>query len=101
MRFNNRVMFVKSGSHEYDFNTGEYAEGVIAEKLIPCYVVDLGLEKSVKIFGDYRKDRKVIFLQNGYSEDFDYLVLSGLKYKALQDKHNGKVFYLEHDDTTS
>nr|WP_232009603.1 hypothetical protein [Streptococcus dysgalactiae] len=53
------------------------------------------MEKSVQIFGDYQKDRKVIYLKQPYTKAFDYCEYDGKRYKAKANKQSEAVLYLE------
>ncbi|WP_243091766.1 hypothetical protein [Streptococcus dysgalactiae] len=99
MRFANRITFVKATDERYDPDLGEYTHTEIIRKTLPCLVMDMGMEKSVQIFGDYQKDRKVIYLKQSYTKAFDYCEYDGKRYKAQANKLGAIVFYLEGDDS--
>ncbi|GFE45598.1 hypothetical protein [Streptococcus canis] len=98
MRYADRISFV-TNEERYDPDLGEYTTGETIQKVLPCFVMDLGMAKSVQIFGDYQKSRKVVYLRRPYTDMFDYCLYRGKKYKAKADKQSATVFYLEGDDS--
>ncbi|MCB2835986.1 hypothetical protein K3M97_08850 [Streptococcus dysgalactiae subsp. dysgalactiae] len=99
MRYADRITFVKATDERYDPDLGEYTTGETTQKVLPCFVMDLGMAESVQIFGDYQKDRKVIYLKQPYTKTFDYCEYKGKRYKAQANKLGAVVFYLEGDDS--
>lgn len=99
MRYSDRAVFKQISKDEYDFEAGEHKDTELYSDIVTCYVMDLGLDKSVKIFGDYSKQRKVIYLKNAYTKPFNLVEYRGQKYIPKTDKQLAKVFYLEKDDS--
>lgn len=99
MRYADRVTFVKTTDERYDPDLGEYTHTEVISRTLPCFAMDMGMEKSVQIFGDYQKDRKVIYLKQPYTKAFDYCEYDGKRYKAQANKLGAIVFYLEGDDS--
>jgi len=64
MRYNDRVEILNKKSEVYDPETGEYTTGEDERLVLPAYVMDLGLNKQVAVFGAYKRDSKVVYLQN-------------------------------------
>ncbi|HEP1431135.1 hypothetical protein [Streptococcus pyogenes] len=95
MRYADRISFVTNQDERYDPDLGEYTTGETTQKVLPCFVMDLGMAKSVQIFGDYQKTRKVVYLRQPYTDTFDYCLYRGKKYKTQADKQSNTVFYLE------
>ncbi|HEP1280438.1 TPA: hypothetical protein ACJ7D8_000508 [Streptococcus pyogenes] len=95
MRYADRINFVTNQDERYDPDLGEYTTGETTQKVLPCFVMDLGMAKSVQIFGDYQKTRKVVYLRQPYTDTFDYCLYRGKKYKTQVDKQSNTVFYLE------
>ncbi|HFR5411987.1 TPA: hypothetical protein ACHW1L_001883 [Streptococcus pyogenes] len=53
MRYADRISFLTNQDERYDPDLGEYTTGETIQKVLPCFVMDLGMAKSVQIFGDY------------------------------------------------
>ncbi|ASB97429.1 hypothetical protein [Streptococcus equi] len=99
MRYADRITFVKATDEQYDPDLGEYTYTEVMIKTLPCFVMDLGMAKSVQIFGDYQKTRKVVYLRQPYTDLLDHCLYKGKKYKVQVDKQFNTVFYLEGDDS--
>lgn len=97
MRYNDRITFLSNGTSEYNPETGEFEEVEGAKKLAACMMVDLGLEKSQLLFGDYEKDRKVAYLQVPYHGKAERCEYKGKSYKVVKDRQSNTVLYLEGD----
>lgn len=97
MRYNDRVEILNKKSEVYDPEIGEYTTGEDERLILPAYVMDLGLNKQVAIFGAYKRGSKVVYLQNKPKIAFDYLDYQGDRYKCRADKQSETVFYLEKD----
>lgn len=99
---NKRITFTKPASkRKYNPDTGEYEGGTAIEVARPCLLQDLGLERSMRIFGDYKQSRKVAILQYPYQEKCDTAKVDGTSYKVVTVKQRGKVWYLERDSIGS
>ncbi|MFM0795997.1 hypothetical protein P7J53_10700 [Streptococcus suis] len=99
MRYADRIVFIKTGAEYYDPDIGEYISGANEEFVLPCHIVDLGIEKSMQIFGDYALERKICYLQNPLTVTTAICVYKDKKYKVLTDRQNSKVLYLEGDNS--
>ena len=99
MRYSDRAVFKKISKDEYDYETGEHKNTELYSDVVTCFVMDLGIDKSVKLFGDYSKQRKVIYLKNTYTKPFNIVEYRGQRYIPKVDKQLNKVFYLEKDDS--
>lgn len=99
MRYADRVTFVKTADERYDPDLGEYTHTETISETKPCFAMEMGVEKSVQIFGDYQKARKVIYLKQPYIKAFDYCEYEGKRYKAQANKLGAIVFFLEGDDS--
>lgn len=99
MRYSDRAVFKQISKEEYDFETGEHKNIKLYSDIVTCFVMDLGIDKSVKLFGDYSKQRKVIYLKNAYTKPFNIVEYRGQRYIPKVDKQLNKVFYLEKDDS--
>ena len=97
MRYNDRVEIIAKQQEEYNPEIGEYTTGEDERLILPAYVMDLGLNKQVAVFGAYKRGSKVVYLQNKPKIAFDYLNYQGERYKCRADKQSETVFYLEKD----
>ena len=61
--------------------------------------MDLGIDKQVAVFGEYKCGSKVVYFQNAPKISFDYLKYRNERYKSRADKQSGRVFYLEKDNS--
>lgn len=99
MRYSDRAILKLVDKNEYDYETGEHVYKELYSDIVACFTMDLGLGKSVQIFGDYNKQRKVIFLKNAYNKPFNVVEYRGKRYIPTADKQLSKAFYLERDDS--
>lgn len=99
MRYSDRAVFKQISKEEYDYEIGEHKDIELYSDVVTCFVMDLGIDKSVKLFGDYSKQRKVIYLKNTYTKPFNIVEYRGQRYIPKVDKQLNKVFYLEKDDS--
>lgn len=99
MRYNDRIIFLEKQDEVYNPDTGEYKMGAVTRKTVPCFVMDLGLERSVKLFGDYEKERKVVYIRRKLAKTYYRCEYKGIVYKLIADKQSATVFYLEGDDS--
>ncbi|MEB8400912.1 hypothetical protein NGG61_13370 [Enterococcus casseliflavus] len=64
MRYNDEITFVIQRTRDvYDPDTGNWIPGTTEKKTVCANVTDLGLVRSVEIFGDIQQGAKVIRLQ--------------------------------------
>jgi hypothetical protein len=99
MRYNDRIEVITKKEEVYDPETGEYTSNDDERLIFPAYVMDLGLNKQVAIFGEYKSGSKVVYFQNKPSISFSYLIYRNERYKCRADKQSGTVFYLEKDNS--
>lgn len=101
MRYSDRVTFITESEGDYNPGTGGYDEPKLSEDTKPCNISSLGVERSVKLFGEVDISVIVVRMQRPYSIPFDRVeVLSGMykgKYNVRNHApHRSKsVFYLE------
>ncbi len=94
MRYNERIIFVKTSSH-YDANLGKKVEDIPVTSInVPCNVNSLGIKATIEIFGKSVKNALVARLQYPYIGEYDYVLLRDKKYKVSLSRRN-KDFYLE------
>ena len=99
MRYNDRVEILNKKSEVYDPETGEYTTGEDERLILPAYVMDLGIDKQVAVFGEYKRGSKVVYFQNAPKIAFTYLNYRKERYKCRANKQSGRVFYLERDNS--
>lgn len=98
MRTSDRITFTQTATkRKYNPDTGEYEGGTAIEVVRPCLLQDLGLEKSMQVFGDYKKSRKVAILLQPYKQKCEKVSVNGSVYRVTLVKGNGKIWYLESD----
>lgn len=96
MRFNDRALFVMDSTESYyDWEKGEEVQGETETNSIPCHISDLELEREKRVFGDYRAEHKVIYLQAPFTKSFTHIEINQKKYRVITTKQNNKVFYVE------
>lgn len=99
MRYNERVEIIAKQQEEYNPETGEYTSNEEEKIIVPVHVMDLGIDKQVAVFGEYKRGSKVVYFQNAPKISFDYLKYRNDRYKCRADKQSGRVFYLEKDNS--
>ena len=99
MRYNDRVEIITKKQEEYNPETGEYTSDEGEKLTVPVYVMDLGIDKQVAVFGEYKRGSKVVYFQNTPKISFTYLNYRNDRYKCRGDKQSGRVFYLEKDNS--
>lgn len=93
------MTFIRQGEAVYDPDLGEFRTGEGQELVVPCFVMDLGLEKSKLLFGEYAKDRQAVYIQRPIPGGYGHCRYGGKLYKLTRDKLSQTVFYLEGDDS--
>ncbi len=99
MRYNDRVEIITKKQEEYNPETGEYTSDEGEKLTVPVYVMDLGVDQQVAVFGEYKRGSKVVYFQNAPKISFTYLNYRKERYKSKADKQSGRVFYLEKDNS--
>lgn len=99
MRYNERVEIIAKQQEEYNPETGEYTSNEEEKIIVPVHVMDLGIDKQVSVFGEYKRGSKVVYFQNAPKIAFTYLNYRKECYKCRADKQSGRVFYLERDNS--
>ena len=99
MRYNDRVEIIAKQQEEYNPGIGEYTSNEEEKIIVPVHVMDLGIDKQVAVFGEYKRGSKVVYFQNAPKISFTYLNYRNDRYKCRADKQSGRVFYLEKDNS--
>ncbi|MGN7183676.1 hypothetical protein [Cytobacillus kochii] len=96
MRFDDRITFVKEQESFYDPVKGEWVEGELTKKTLPCNLSNLGITRTAELFGSIEKSVTVARLQVPFGGPIDYVLINEQKYqiKRRSDYRKG-VFYLE------
>lgn len=97
MRYTDRVTFVSESEGGYNPNTGQYDDAVELITKLPCNVSQLGVERTVQLFGEMDKTILVVRLQRPYTASYDYLLVDGTKYNVKRHVPHRResVFYVE------
>ena len=99
MRYNERVEIIAKQQEEYNPEIGEYTSNEEEKFIVPVHVMDLGIDKQVAVFGEYKRGSKVVYFRNTPKISFTYLNYRKERYKCRADKQSGRVFYLEKDNS--
>lgn len=100
MRYADRILFVEESEGYYDPDLGEHVAGRQNQVIVPAFVTDLGIDRSQVIFGDYQKDRKIVYLQRPYPIKQQVCRYNGKTFKVVADRQADRVFYLEGDGSS-
>lgn len=95
MRYDDRMTFIKLGEEVYDPETSTFIQSDEELDTVACHVSDLGFERSMAIFGDYKKGRKVVRLENPYIESYDRVEYRGKLWHVTAVRLTDTVIYLE------
>lgn len=97
MRFDERITFMGVGERVWNDDLGDFVTEPIKLDTKACHVSDLGLDRSMQVFGDYSNSRRVVRLERPYNELYDHLMYLGVKYRMVAERLNGAVLYIEKD----
>ncbi|MGT2683380.1 hypothetical protein [Streptococcus porci] len=96
MNTSKRVTFVQiSKKGSYNPETSQRDTDVLLKTVRPCHVSDLGIEESLKIFGNYKDDRKIVLLRQPYIAKVDYVLLNESQYRVVSKRLGGRAYYIE------
>lgn len=95
MRYDDRMTFIKLGEEVYDPDTSTFIQSDEELATVPCHVSDLGMDRSMAIFGDYKKGRKVVRLENPYIESYDRVEYQDKLWQVTAQRLSDTVIYLE------
>ena len=84
MRYDKKITFVKRENGEYNPDLGEYEEDKDIRTIKRANVTDLGIDRSVAIFGSIEEGAKVIRLLRHYKNDWDFILIDGKKYESTK-----------------
>lgn len=99
MSYRERITFIAADSSEEYYDT-ETATWVVAEPekvVVPAHVMDLGLERAMRLFGDHKKVRKIATLQHAYTQPFTVIYYQSERYICTMISVDHRAFVLERD----
>lgn len=86
MRFMNEVTFVELGKEFYDADTSDYVRSDDVKTVANVNVTDLGIGRSVVLFGSVKEGRKVIRVMPHYEiPKFDYIEFDSKNWQLVKD----------------
>ena len=98
MRFSDRVTLIKESNARYNTTLGEYEDTNQEGEIVPCFCMDLSIEKSKLVFGDYKKGNKVIYLRNP-RDNISKVIYKGKIYKVFTVKQKASVLFVGGDNS--
>ena len=97
MRYIDRVSVVTESEGGYNPSTGQFDEPVQIITKLPCNISQLGVERTMQLFGEMDKTVLVVRLQRPYTQPYDYLLIDSKRYniKRHVPHRRESVFYVE------
>lgn len=97
MRYTDRLTIVTESEGGYNPTTGVFDDASTVSKELPANISQLGVERTVQLFGELDKTILVARLQRPYRQPYDYCVVDGKKYNVKRHipHRRESVFYLE------
>lgn len=84
MRYDKKIIFVKREEGKYNPNSGEYEDDKDVETIKRANVTDLGIDRSVALFGSIEEGAKVIRLLRHYKDDWNFILIDDKKYEPTK-----------------
>ena len=94
MRMNQRAEFIAEVKSQYDPKEGKRVESGGRSTVLPAHISDLGVERSIAMFGELRRDAKVVRLQRILEWWPQWVCLDGKRYRVAHRRLNGLVWYV-------
>lgn len=96
MRLNNTIELQKKINGGYNPNTGQYDEDSIVSRTYSCNITQVGIEKQLKIFGNFDKNALIVRILNYDGFQFNACAVNGKKYniKKQELKNNNNLTLL-------
>ena len=93
MRYDTPVTFVEKQGSYYDPVIGEHVEGKLVETVTTANVTDLGIERSVNVFGQFEEGAIVIRTQPLFKvPSWTYIIVGDKTYsKTMTRTHLGRT----------
>lgn len=89
MRYTDEITFVKKGKSKYDPNQGKHVELEAPDKVgTTANVTELGVEKSLTLFGSIKQGALVIRTMPLFSApEWDQIEFDGKTYQLTKEQH--------------
>ena len=84
MRYDKKIIFVKREKGKYNPDLGEYEDDKDVRIAIRANVTDLGIDRSVALFGSVEEGAKVIRMLRHYKNNWDFILIDGKKYEPTK-----------------
>lgn len=84
MRYDKKIIFVKREEGKYNPNLGEYEDDKDVETVKRANVTDLGIDRSVALFGSLEEGAKVVRMLRHYKDEWDFILIDGKKYEPTK-----------------
>lgn len=84
MRYDKKIIFVNREEGKYNPDLGEYEDDKDVETVKRANVTDLGIDRSVALFGSVEEGAKVIRLLRHYKDDWNFILIDGKKYEPTK-----------------
>lgn len=98
MRFNRRIELVlEGGRKKYNPKTSREEKEADKVKEVPCYLSAISMERSMEVFGDYKKEVLVAQLQGRLPKAIERVRIGCKLYRVLKTVvyRNRVTLYLE------
>ena len=97
MRYIDRVSVVTESEGGYNPSTGQFDDATVTTQTFPCNISQLGIERTMQMFGEMDKTILVVRLQRPYTQPYDYLLIDSKKYhvKRHVPHRRESVFFVE------
>lgn len=80
MRYGTPVFFVKETARYYNPDTSEWVQGESSKVKRWANVTHMSAERQQRTFGDVRSNRFVVRLRRAFTDDYDFIEISGKTY---------------------
>lgn len=84
MRYDKKIIFVKREEGKYNPDLGEYEDDKDVETVKRANVTDLGIDRSVVLFGSLEEGAKVVRMLRRYKNKWDFILIDGKKYESTK-----------------
>lgn len=84
MRYDKKIIFVKREEGKYNPDLGEYEDDKDVETVKRANVTDLGIDRSVVLFGSVEEGAKVVRMLRHYKDKWDFILIDDKKYEPTK-----------------
>lgn len=84
MRYDKKIIFVKREEGKYNPDLGEYEDDKDVETVKRANVTDLGIDRSVALFGSVEEGAKVVRMLRHYKNEWDFILIDDKKYEPTK-----------------